>query len=94
MLDDRPPHFMFYVYLLKSRSDGKLYIGYTGDLRRRLAEHNSGQSPATRSRGQFVLVYYEAYRCKADALKRERMLKQFKQGYTLLKKRLADSLKT
>jgi len=32
---------MFYVYILKSRTDGMLYTGYTSDLRRRLAEHNS-----------------------------------------------------
>jgi len=24
---------MYYIYILKSRSDGKLYIGYTANLR-------------------------------------------------------------
>jgi len=35
---------MFYVYILKSEKDGKLYIGYTNDLKRRLEEHNSGKN--------------------------------------------------
>lgn len=85
---------MSYVYLIKSLLDGKLYIGCTNDLRRRFAEHNSGRSRATSERCPFVLVYYEAYRSKTDALKRERSIKQFKRGYSLLKKRLAESLKT
>ena len=35
--DDLP---MYYVYLLQSRKDGKLYTGYTDNLKRRLAEHS------------------------------------------------------
>jgi len=85
---------MSYVYVIKSLFDNKLYIGCTDDLRRRIAEHNSGKSKATRERGPFVLVCYEAFRSKSDARKRELSIKQFKQGYTLLKKRIAESLKT
>ena len=40
---------MYYVYVLKSRKDEKLYTGYTNDLRRRLAEHDKGENKATRS---------------------------------------------
>ena len=60
---------------MKSVSDGNLYIGYTQDLRRRFAEHNSGESKSTKSRGLFDLIYYEAYKTKEDALAKEKFFK-------------------
>ena len=52
---------MFYVYLLQSQLDEGLYIGYTGNLRCRLFEHNAGQSKSTSFRRPLRLIYYEAY---------------------------------
>jgi putative endonuclease len=66
---------MFYVYLLHSVADDGFYIGYTTDLRRRLSEHKQGASFATRHRGPWKLVYYEAYADERDAQGRERYLK-------------------
>ena len=40
---------MYYVYLLRSESSPEqVYIGFTEDLRQRLAEHNAGKSTHTR----------------------------------------------
>lgn len=64
-----------YVYVLRSIKDGRLYVGYTTNLKRRLAEHNAGTVPSTRHRIPFKLIYYEACRHQADALRRERYLK-------------------
>ena len=83
---------MFYVYVLRSRKDEKLYIGYTGDLRRRLTEHNNGENRATKSRIPLDLVYYEAYVSQADAKVREQRLKSSAGANTALKRRLQDSL--
>ena len=83
---------MFYVYVLKSEKDGKLYIGQTSDLRRRIKEHNSGQTRSTKSRIPFQLIYYEAYLDFRDVKIREAKLKQFKNSYTELKKRISHSL--
>lgn len=83
---------MYYLYILKSRVTKKLYIGYTRDLRARLLQHNKKRSLATKSSAPFDLVYYEAYRSGDDALKRERQLKRFKQGYMRLKERIRNSL--
>lgn len=83
---------MFYVYILKSKKDGKLYIGFTSNLRRRFKEHNMGLEKSTKHRIPFILVYYEAYISKKDAEERERKLKHFKNSYSELKKRIADSL--
>lgn len=66
---------MYYVYVLHSEADAGLYMGFSTDLRRRLAEHRLGLAFATAFRGPWRLVYYEAYVAEADALGRERFLK-------------------
>ena len=66
---------MFYVYVLRSEIDSGLYIGYSSDLRRRLAAHKRGAAQATSHRGPWSLIYYEAYAEQADALGREKYLK-------------------
>ena len=66
---------MFYVYVLHSEYDQGLYIGYSTDLRRRMAEHRQGMAFATSFRGPWRLIYYEAYVEAEDALGRERFLK-------------------
>lgn len=83
---------MYCVYVLKSRKDGKLYIGFTNDLKRRLLQHNSGDTKSTRYRSPFILVYSEIYRSKLDALTRERRLKHFKNSCRELVKRIDKSL--
>jgi putative endonuclease len=69
---------MFYVYILKSEKNGKLYKGLTSDLKRRIAEHNSGQSDFTSKNGPWKLVYYEAFINKSDAVREELFLKSGK----------------
>ena len=83
---------MFYVYVLKSKKDAKLYIGYTDDLNRRLQEHNRGMVPSTKPRAPFALVYYESYASISDAKHREDMLKRHAGSVTHLRKRIQDSI--
>lgn len=83
---------MQYVYLLKSTKTGSYYIGCTNDLRRRVAEHNSGKSISTKSKMPWELRYYEAYTSKSDAFQREKQLKKNKSGYRELRKRLVVSM--
>lgn len=66
---------MFFVYILKSKQDKQLYIGYTDDLKKRFKEHNLGLVNSTKSRRPMYLVYYEAYASRQDATKREHNLK-------------------
>ena len=66
---------MFYVYVLHSLTDHGFYIGYSTDLRKRLNEHKQGTSIATKCRGPWRLIYYEAYIEREDAKGRERYLK-------------------
>ncbi len=69
---------MYYVYILKSNENGKLYKGFTVDLRRRIDEHKSGKSTYTKNNGQWRLIYYEAFISKSDALREEKFLKSGK----------------
>lgn len=84
---------MFYVYVLKSKKDKQLYIGYTNNLKRRIKEHNQGKNFSTAQRGILLLVYYESFISQEDATIREKQLKQFKSAYGQLKKRIANSLR-
>jgi putative endonuclease len=78
---------MFYVYLLRD-VNGKNYIGYSKDLRRRLKEHLSHKVYTTRRMASPKLIYYEAYLNEKAAQEREIKLKQFGSSYHGLIKRL------
>ncbi len=65
----------YYVYILQSLKNNSLYIGYTSDLRKRLKEHNSGKSKATKPFRPYKLIFYEAFLNKTDAENREEYLK-------------------
>lgn len=66
---------MYYTYVLQSKKDGKWYIGATKDLRKRFESHNLNNNRATRGRGPFLLLYYEACHNQTDAFTREKYLK-------------------
>jgi len=69
---------MYYVYVLKSMKNGKLYKGFTNDLRRRVKEHNNGKSAFTKNNSPWKLIYYEAFYSKEDAKREELFLKSGK----------------
>ena len=70
---------MWYLYILKSEKHGRLYVGMTGDLKRRIVQHNSKSGGYyTKRNGPFKLIFYEAYIEKQDAARAEKF---FKSGY-------------
>ena len=67
---------MFYVYILKSESDHKrYYVGSTSDLKRRLAEHNRGDSTHTAYHRPWSLINYFAFLTRKKAETFEAYLK-------------------
>lgn len=80
----------YYTYVLKSKKDGKMYIGFTENLRKRLEQHNTGKSTYTKGRGPFTLIYYEACLLEKEAGSRETYLKSG-MGKRYLKNRLGAS---
>jgi len=78
---------MYYVYVLRSSKSGRLYTGYTHDLRKRFKEHAQGKSTYTSTHGPYELIYYEACIHEGDAMAREKYLKSG-MGKRYLKNRL------
>ncbi|MEK7120653.1 MAG: GIY-YIG nuclease family protein [Patescibacteria group bacterium] len=70
---------MSYTYVLKSKKNGRLYIGSTDNLKRRFLEHNKGiGGQYTKNNRPFLLVFYEAY---DDYVLAKRSEKFYKTGY-------------
>ena len=78
---------MYYTYILKSAVDGTKYIGHTAELKKRLGEHNKGQSKYTSTKNPFVLVWYCAFKTKEKAVSFEIYLKS-SSGFAFANKRL------
>jgi putative endonuclease len=82
---------MYYVYLIRSRTTGKTYIGQTSDMEKRLAYHNDPANRLTlytkRNQGPWLLVYSEQYASRQEAVKRERFLKSGK-GRAFIKNKI------
>jgi len=83
---------MYYVYVLKSQVDGKLYIGYTTNLKNRLQKHQYGEVPSTSPRRPLELIFYEGYKNMEDAKRREGYLKTSK-GKSSLRMMLQGSMR-
>ncbi len=65
-----------YTYLLRC-SDGTYYCGWTNNLDKRVAAHNSGKGAKyTKTRRPVELVYYETFETKQEAMSREYHIKR------------------
>lgn len=67
---------MFFTYIIRSLKDGSYYIGQTGNLEKRLDQHNQGFSDYTSKKLPWEIVYAEEYQSRNEAIKRERFLKK------------------
>lgn len=81
----------YYVYVLYSFKDHKLYIGFTTSLRRRIEEHQQGKNISTSKRLPLKLIYTEAHLFEEDAKRRESYFKTNK-GKSSLRQMLRTSL--
>ena len=67
-----------YMYVVECR-DGSYYTGYTTDVKKRLAVHNSGKGAKyTRARLPVKLIYVEGFASKEEAMSAEVLLKRKK----------------
>lgn len=72
------------TYILRC-ADGTLYTGWTNDLQKRLAAHNSGKGAKyTRTRLPVELAYFEEFSTKEEAMSREWHIKQMSRSEKLL----------
>ncbi|MCI8597850.1 MAG: GIY-YIG nuclease family protein [Lachnospiraceae bacterium] len=65
-----------YTYILRC-GDSSLYTGWTNNLKKRLAEHSLGKGAKyTRAHLPVLLVYYETFDTKEEAMRREAAIKR------------------
>jgi putative endonuclease len=67
-----------FVYVLGSLHRGRVttYVGWTNDIERRLARHNAGTG-ARSTRGRiWVLLHFESFETRNEAMSREWHLKR------------------
>jgi putative endonuclease len=69
---------MFFVYVLYSTETDRYYTGQTEDLGARMKSHEAGISPFTSTAKDWKLVYFEEYKNRTDAIKREIAIKKKK----------------
>lgn len=81
----------WYVYILSCAKNQSLYVGVTGNLKKRFKNHVEGRTRTTRVFGPVKLIYYEAYLNKSDAYIREKFLKSGR-GREVMKKQLCYTL--
>ena len=67
---------MYYVYLLKSESDGSFYVGQTVNLQKRINKHNTGSVISTKGKRPWELVKYETFETRGESMWREQELKK------------------
>ena len=70
----------YYIYIVRCK-DNTLYTGYTTDLEKREEKHNEGKGARyTRGRRPVKIVYFEEFKTKSKALKRECQIKKLKKN--------------
>ena len=74
---------MWCVYIIRCK-DNRLYTGITNNIKRRLAEHNTGHGGRfTRFRTPVELVYWQEASDRSAALKREGEIKRLRRNEKL-----------
>ena len=68
----------FYVYMLKSISEGvnKSYVGYTKDIKSRLNQHNNNKGARSTKGHKWILIYKKRFKTKSEAMTFEYKLKK------------------
>ncbi len=66
----------FYVYMLKSKGAKSItYVGYTKNLKKRIAQHNSSKGAKFTKGRKWKLIYKEKLNSKSEAISREYYIK-------------------
>jgi len=84
---------MYYFYILRSLKNGKLYIGWTINLDKRIKEHNLGKNLSTKPHIPYALIFSSSFTNKQDAINCEKYFKTTS-GWKRLHKMLENTLKS
>ena len=81
---------MFWIYVIKSKKNGKFYYGHTENLERRILEHNTKDEKKRFScvNGPWKLLFSKVFETRVAAVKCEKFLKSGK-GREYIKERFS-----
>ena len=66
----------YFVYMLKSKNSKTVtYVGYTNDIKKRIALHNTGKGAKFTRGRKWKLIYKEKIKTKNEAISREYYIK-------------------
>ena len=72
----------FWVYIIQNDVSGRIYIGQTSDVEKRLAAHNDRRfgkrKYTTKQDGSWHLIHSEELTTRSEAMQREKFLKSGK----------------
>ena len=68
----------YFFYILFSKTADKFYSGSCSVLEKRLIRHNAGATPSTKPGRPWKIVYFEKFKTKTEALKKENYVKRMK----------------
>jgi putative endonuclease len=77
----------YYTYILKSKVASKTYVGHTGNIERRLNEHNNGEGCFSRRFRPWKIIYLEEFDNKKESAEKEKFFKS-KAGRRWIKEHL------
>ena len=66
---------MYKVYAIVSNKDGRIYVGFTTNIERRLKEHNAGKTKSTKGYCPWELFFTEEVETRQIARQREKYWK-------------------
>jgi putative endonuclease len=66
---------MYFAYVIKSLKDGSLYKRHCQEIEVRLKQHNRGETLSIKNKIPFVLIYFEKFETRIEAIKREKYFK-------------------
>ena len=78
----------YYVYMLKSLGKNQVtYVGYTNNLKKRIALHNLNKGAKFTRGRKWILIYKEKFKSKKEAISREYYIKRNRSLRNKLKKK-------
>ncbi|MDB2462642.1 GIY-YIG nuclease family protein [Algibacter sp.] len=75
---------IYYVYVIRSEKDNRLYKGLTDDLQKKIAQHNMGENKETKGYRPWVLIYSKVFISRVEAKDFEKHVKS-EEGVDFLK---------
>jgi putative endonuclease len=65
----------YFVYAIKSETDGRIYVGFSENVQNRVKEHNSGKTKSTKGYRPWKLFFTEEGKTRIEARKLEKYYK-------------------